>query len=306
MVEKLIIIGGGPAGYGAAIYGVRAGLDPLMFAGYAHGGQLMLTSYIEDYPGFGKILGPELMDKMDKHAKSLGCRIVYKDVTSVDLSTYPYKVVAEDETYEAYSIIIATGTNPRWLGLPNEQRLIGRGVSNCATCDGYFFKNKIVAVVGGGDSALEDAAYLAGIASQVYLIHRRDTFRALEARQKIVKSNPKIKILYNTVVTDVLGDQKVEGIKIKNVVTNEESELKVDGLFIAIGHDPNTALLKGQLELDENGYIVTHEFTKTSKDGVFAAGDVQDKRYKQAIVAAAWGAMAALDAHAYLTSKGLA
>jgi thioredoxin reductase (NADPH) len=266
----------------------------------------MLTSYVEDYPGFGKILGPELMDKMDKHAKSLGCRIVYKDITSVDLSTYPYKIVAEDETYEAYSIIIATGANPRWLGLPNEQRLIGKGVSNCATCDGYFFKNKIVAVVGGGDSALEDAAYLAGIASQVYLIHRRDAFRAIEARQKIVKSNPKIKILYNTIVTDVLGDQKVEGIKIKNVVTNEESELKIDGLFIAIGHDPNTALFKGQLELDENGYIVTHEFTKTSKDGVFAAGDVQDKRYKQAIIAAAWGAMAALDAHAYLTSKGLA
>ncbi len=306
MTEKLIIIGGGPAGYGAAIYGVRAGLNPLLIAGYQHGGQLMLASYVEDYPGFGKILGPDLMEKMNNHVQSLGCRIIYKDVTAVDFSSYPYKVTVEDETYDAYSIIIATGANPRWLGLPNEQRLIGKGVSNCATCDGYFFKDKIVAVVGGGDTALEDAAYLASIASQVYLIHRRDKFRAMEARQQIVKSNPKIKIIFNTIVTDVLGENKVEGVKIKNVITQEESTLKVDGLFIAIGHDPNTSLFKGQIELDSDNYIITHDLTKTSKEGIFAAGDVQDKKYKQAIIAAAWGAMAALDAHNYLASKGLA
>lgn len=304
-IEKLIIIGGGPAAYSAAIYGIRSGLNPLIFAGYEHGGQLLLTTYVEDFPSYPSILGPDLMKKMEDHVVKLGGRIVFKDVEKVDLSSYPFKVSCEGKDYFSYSLIIATGAKPRWLGLPNEQRLIGKGVSNCAVCDGFFFKGKKVAVVGGGDTAMEDASYLANLASEVYLIHRRDTFRAVEYRQEKVKSNPKIKIIYNSVVTDVLGNEKVEGIKIKNLITGEEKDLEIQGLFVAIGHDPNTALFKGQLEMDNNGYIITTEFTKTSKEGVFAAGDVVDKKYRQAIVAAGWGAMAALDAREYLSNKKL-
>ncbi|MCW1311234.1 MAG: thioredoxin-disulfide reductase [Candidatus Rehaiarchaeum fermentans] len=304
-IEKLIIIGGGPAAYSAAIYGIRSGLNPLIFAGYEHGGQLLLTTYVEDFPSYPSILGPDLMKKMEDHVVKLGGRIVFKDAEKVDLSSYPFKVSCEGKDYFSYSLIIATGAKPRWLGLPNEQRLIGKGVSNCAVCDGFFFKGKKVAVVGGGDTAMEDASYLANLASEVYLIHRRDTFRAVEYRQEKVKSNPKIKIIYNSVVTDVLGNEKVEGIKIKNLITGEEQDLEIQGLFVAIGHDPNTALFKGQLEMDNNGYIITTEFTKTSKEGVFAAGDVVDKKYRQAIVAAGWGAMAALDAREYLSNKKL-
>ncbi len=305
MVEKLIVIGSGPAGYTAAIYGVRDGLNPLLIRGSLPGGQLMLTSAVENYPGFPSILGPDLMGDFYKHAISLGCKIIDEDVAEVDLHSYPYKVTAEGKEYETYSIIIASGANAKWLGLENEKRLIGKGVSGCAVCDGVFFKNKDVLVVGGGDSAMEDASYLSRVAKSVTLIHRRDTFRASKIMQDRVMSNPKIKIIWNSVVVDVLGKDRVSGVKIKNLVTKKEETIPVQGFFLAIGHSPNTALFKGQLDLDGQGYIKTHEFTKTSKDGVFAAGDVQDKVYKQAVIAAGWGSMAALDARKFLADKKL-
>ncbi len=305
MTEKVIILGSGPAGYTAAIYAARNDLDPLLISGYQTGGQLTLTSEVENFPGFESILGPELMEKMKAHAKKFVKKIIEKDATKVDLSVYPYKIFVEDEEYDTYSLIIATGASARWLGLPNEKRLIGHGVSGCATCDGAFFKNKSVVVVGGGDSAMEDANYLTKFASDVTIIHRRNEFRASKIMQDKVFKNPKIKIIWNSIIDDILGKDHVEGVRIRDTVTGEIKEIKTDGVFIAIGHDPNTGLFKGQLDMDEQGYIITHDFVKTSKDGVFAAGDVQDRKYKQAVIAAGWGAMAAIDADKFLASKNL-
>jgi thioredoxin reductase (NADPH) len=305
MVEKLIIIGSGPAGYTSAVYATRDNLDPLFIQGFEVGGQLMLTSAVENFPGFKSILGPDLMDKMAEQAKSLNTRIITDNVSKVDLNVYPYKVFVGDKEYETYSIIISTGASARWLGLENEKRLIGKGVSGCAVCDGAFFKNRKVVVVGGGDSAMEDASYLSTLTSSVTLIHRRHEFRASKIMQDRVLSNKKINIIWDSEVIDVLGNEHVEGVKIKNLKTNEESELKTDGLFLAIGHNPNTSIFKDFLDIDENGYIQTHDFTKTSKEGVFAAGDVQDKRYKQAVIAAGWGSMCAIDVRKFLEEKGL-
>lgn len=305
VVEKVIIIGSGPAGYSASIYCARNGLDPLLIRGYQSGGQLMLTSYVENYPGFTSILGTELMDKMLEHAKSVGSRVIDRDVSSVDLSVYPYKVMVEDKTYETYSIIISTGASSKWLGLPNEKRLIGKGVSGCAVCDGPFFKGKDVVVVGGGDSAMEDSLFLTKIVKSVTIIHRRDSFKASKIMQERVLSNDKIKVIWNSEVTDVIGKDHIEALLIKDPVTGEEKQFKTEGLFIAIGHSPNTAIFKGQIELDENGYIKTRDFTATDKKGVFAAGDVQDRKYKQAVVAAGWGCMAALDVWKFLNEEKL-
>ncbi len=306
MVEKVIIIGSGPAGYTAAIYAVRDALDPLMIRGFESGGQLMLTSAVENFPGFKSILGPNLMDSMYDQVKSLGCRMIDDNVSKVDLSSYPYKVHVGDREYEAYSIIIATGASAKWLGLENEKKLIGKGVSGCAVCDGPFFKNKDVVVVGGGDSAMEDSLYLSTLVNSVTLVHRRKEFRASKIMQDRVLSNKKIKIIYDSEVTEVIGDNHITGVQITNKETGEKSELKTGGLFIAIGHYPNTDLFKGQLDIDENGYIKTHDFCKASKDGVFAAGDVQDRVYKQAVVAAGWGSMSAITARKFLEEKGLA
>jgi thioredoxin reductase (NADPH) len=301
MVEKVIIIGSGPAGYTAAIYAARDDLDPLLIRGFQAGGQLMLTSEVENFPGFPSILGPELMDKMYDHIKGIKCRSIDDDVTKVDLNVYPYKVYAGDKVYETKSIIIASGASAKWLGLDNEKRLIGKGVSGCAVCDGPFFKNKDVVVVGGGDSAMEDASYITKFVKSVTLIHRKDSFRASKTMQDRVLSNQKIKVIYNTVVEDVLGQERISGVKIRNLKTGETQNLKTEGLFIAIGHTPNTKLFEGQLDLDKDGYIVMHDFTKTSREGVFAAGDVQDRKYKQAVIAAGWGSMAAMDARKFLS-----
>jgi thioredoxin reductase (NADPH) len=305
MVEKVIIIGSGPAGYTAAIYAVRDGLNPLLIRGFEVGGQLMLTSQVENFPGFKSILGPDLMDKLAEQVTSLKCRVIDDTVSKVDLGSYPYRVYVNDKEYETYSIIIATGASARWLGLENEKRLVGKGVSGCAVCDGAFFKNKKVVVVGGGDSAMEDAGYLATLTDSVTLIHRKHEFRASKIMQDRVLSNKKINIIWDSEVVDVLGKEHVEGVKIKNIKTGEEKEIKTDGFFLAIGHNPNTEIFKGQMAMDENGYIKTSEFTKTSKEGVFAAGDVQDKRYKQAVIAAGWGSMCAIDARKFLEEKKL-
>ncbi|EEZ93245.1 MAG: thioredoxin reductase [Candidatus Parvarchaeum acidiphilum ARMAN-4] len=305
MVEKLIIIGSGPAGYTAAIYANRDNLNPLLIRGFEVGGQLMLTSAVENFPGFKSILGPDLMDKLADQVKALNSRVIDDNVSKVDLNVYPYKVFVGDKEYETYSIIISTGASAKWLGFDNEKRLIGKGVSGCAVCDGPFFRNKKVVVVGGGDSAMEDASYLSTLTSSVTLIHRRHEFRASKIMQEKVLSNKKIDIIWDSEVFDIIGEDHVEGVRIKNLKTNEKSELKTDGLFIAIGHIPNTSIFKGYLDIDENGYIKTHDFTKTSKEGVFAAGDVQDKHYKQAVIAAGWGSMCAIDARKFLEEKNL-
>ena len=305
MVEKVVIIGSGPAGYTAAVYTSRDGLNPLLIKGFETGGQLMLTSEVENFPGFKSVLGPDLMDKMAEQVKELKCRTVDDNVSKVDFSSYPYKIYVGTDVYEAYSVIIATGASARWLGLENEKRLIGKGVSGCAVCDGAFFRNKKVVVVGGGDSAMEDASYLAGLTDSVTLIHRKNEFRASRIMQDRVLSNKKINVIWNSEVIDVIGENHVEAVKIRDIKTKGEREIKTDGFFLAIGHNPNTGIFKDQLDMDENSYIKTHDFTKTSKEGVFAAGDVQDRRYKQAVIAAGWGSMCAIDARKFLEEKEL-
>jgi thioredoxin reductase (NADPH) len=305
MVEKVIIIGSGPAGCAAAIYCARDGLKPLLIRGFQAGGQLTTTMAVENYPGFPSILGPSLMDKMYEHVKTQSCTVLDDDVSKVDLNNYPYTVYVDEKEYKTYSIIIASGANVRWLGLENEKRLVGKGVSNCATCDGPFFKNKDVVVVGGGDTAMEDALYLSTLAKSVTLIHRKHEFRASKVMQERVFSNPSIKIIWDSVVEDIMGKEKISGLKIKDLISGKSKTVKTDGLFIAIGHTPNTDLFKGQLDLDEEGYIETKDFTKTNKRGVFAAGDVQDRVYKQAVIAAGWGAMAAIDVRRFLSEKQL-
>jgi thioredoxin reductase (NADPH) len=303
-LRKTVIIGSGPAGLTAAIYACRADLNPLLFSGSGFGGQLMLTSEVENFPGFPEpILGPELMDRMMKQAERLGTEIVREDVTEVDFRNYPFRIKSFSMNVKALSVIIATGATPRRLNLESEKRLMGKGVSNCAVCDAFFFKGKDVAVVGGGDTAMEEATYLAKFANSVRVIHRRDRLRASAALQKEAFENKKITFIWNSIVAEILGENKVEGLVLKNVVNGETTTIKVDGLFVAIGYEPNTSLFRGQIELDEKGYIVVRNETETSVHGVFAAGDVKDYRYRQAVTAAADGCKAALDADKFLKTR---
>jgi len=301
----VIIIGSGPAGYTAAIYAARANLTVLMFQGYSVGGQLMLTSEVENYPGFEEgILGPPMMEKFEAQARRFGTEMIPEDVLAVDFSKWPFTITTDSGDYLARTVIIATGATAKWLGLPNEQRLQGRGVSACATCDGFFFKNKEIAVVGGGDTALEEANFLTRYASHVTLIHRRDTLRASKIMQERTFKNPKISIIWDTDVIDVQGDDAVTGLLLYNRKTGEESVLPVQGFFLAIGHQPNTELFKGFIEMDKAGYIVPVEHTMTNIPGIFAAGDVTDHRYRQAVTAAADGCRAAIDLERWLESQG--
>lgn len=304
--EKVIIIGSGPAGYTAAVYSSRANLNPLMIEGEEAGGQLMITSDVENYPGFsGGVTGPALMDEMRKQAERFGTRMIRKNVTKTDLSSRPFKVWIGQEMHLADTVIISTGASAKYLGLPSEKSYYNKGVSACATCDGAFFKNMEVAVVGGGDTAMEEANFLTRFASKVYIIHRRDSFRASKVMADRALKNPKIQPIWDTEVLEVIGEQFVTGLKIRNLKTGDASELKVQGMFLAIGHTPNTAVFGGQLEIDQTGYIITKPHSSyTSVEGVFAAGDVQDHVYRQAITAAGSGCMAAIDAERWLESIG--
>jgi thioredoxin reductase (NADPH) len=303
----VVIVGSGPAGYTAALYAARANLDVLVFQGFEVGGQLMLTSDVENYPGYRDgVMGPEMMDDFEAQAARFGAKMRHENVERVDFSERPFKLWAEgeEEPVLARSVIIATGAKARWLGLPGESRLMGRGVSGCATCDGFFFKEKRVAVVGGGDTAMEEALFLTKFADEVLLIHRRDEFRASKIMLERARKNPKVTFLTDTVIQDVLGENSVEGIRTKNLKTGEEREIDVEGFFAAIGHAPATGLFKDQVEMDEGGYILQKEHTMTSVPGVFAAGDVSDKRYRQAVTAAGDGSRAAIDAERWLEEQG--
>ncbi len=305
MVRKLIIIGSGPAGLTAAIYAARAELKPLLIAGMTYGGQLMLTTDVGNYPGFIEdIKGPELIDRMLKQAQRFGAEVVFDNAIKVDFQNKPFKVMTDKETYEAESVILATGADAKWLGLESEQRLRGKGVSSCATCDGFFFKGKDVVVVGGGDTAMEDATFLTKFASEVTIIHRRNTLRASKIMQKRAMENPKIKLIYDTEVVEVLGESEVRGVKLKNVRTKELKNLEVQGLFVAIGHVPNTKFLQGSgVEIDQKGYIKIYDESRTNIEGVFVSGDVHDFRYRQAVTAAGAGCKAAMDAEKYLAEQ---
>jgi thioredoxin reductase (NADPH) len=303
----VVIVGSGPAGYTAALYAARANLDVLVFQGFEVGGQLMLTSDVENYPGYKDgVMGPDMMDDFEAQAARFGAKMRPENVERVDLSERPFKLWAEgeEEPVLAKSVVIATGAKAKWLGLPGEQRLMGRGVSGCATCDGFFFKDKKVAVVGGGDTAMEEATFLSKFASEVLLVHRRDQFRASKIMLDRARNNPKITFLTDAVVQDIMGDEGVEGIRVKNAKTGEEREIELDGFFAAIGHAPATDLFKEQVEMDEAGYIRQKEHTMTSVPGVFAAGDVSDKRYRQAVTAAGDGCRAAIDAERWLDEQG--
>ena len=303
-VRKVIIIGSGPAGYTAAIYAARANLSPLLLTGIQAGGQLMLTTMVENYPGFPDgLMGPDLMEMFRKQAERFGTELVGEDVTAVNFKRTPFTVTAGDRAYEAESVIIATGASAKLLGLESEMKLMGRGVSTCATCDGFFFKDQNIMVVGGGDSAMEEALYLSRLGRKVEVVHRREALRASKIMQERAFKNPKISFIWNSAVEDVLDPTqgKVTAVRLRNFKTNELSEQPVDGLFVAIGHQPNTALFKGQIELLPNEYIkVVPGTTQTSVPGVFAAGDVADFTYRQAVTAAGTGCMAALEAERYL------
>jgi thioredoxin reductase (NADPH) len=304
MPEKVLIIGSGPAGLTAAVYAARADLKPLMIEGFQRGGQLMLTTDVENYPGFPDgIMGPELMEQFRKQAERFGTRIVSEDVTSVDFSQRPFKIWVGEDLYEAESVIVSTGASARWLDVPGEEKLRGYGVSACATCDGFFFRDREIAVVGGGDSAMEEALFLTKFASKVTIIHRRDEFRASKIMARRALEHEKIEVAWNTVVEEILGDDAVTGVKLRNVLTDRVSEMAVEGVFMAIGHDPNTSVFSGQIDLDDAGYIVPVEKTMTSVEGVFAAGDVVDKVYRQAITAAGMGCEAAIDAERWLEAE---
>jgi thioredoxin reductase (NADPH) len=304
MPEKVLIIGSGPAGITAAIYAARADLEPLMIEGFQRGGQLMLTTDVENYPGFPDgIMGPELMEQFRKQAERFGTRIISSDVTRVDFSARPFKVWVDQDLYESDSVIISTGASARWLDVPGEEKLRGYGVSACATCDGFFFRDKEIAVVGGGDSAMEEALFLTKFASKVTIIHRRDEFRASKIMANRALEHPKIEVIWNTVVEEILGDNGVTGLRLRNRVEDTVSELAVEGVFMAIGHDPNTAVFASQIETDEAGYILAGDTSMTSVEGVFAAGDVVDKVYRQAITAAGMGCRAAIDAERWLESQ---
>lgn len=300
----IAIIGSGPAGLTAAIYAGRALVRTLVIGGRVAGGQLMLTTGVENFPGFPNgIQGPDLMMEIRKQAEHFGVEVIDEDVETVDFGQKPMRITVGERAITANAVIIATGSSAKWLGIPSEERLRGRGVSSCATCDGYFFRNKRVAVVGGGDTAVEEALFLTKYASEVLLIHRRDRLRATKIMQGRVFSNPKIKFLSSSVVDEVLGKDKVEGLKIKSMITGEASMMPSDGLFVAIGFQPNTKVFEGHVELDEKGYVVVREGTQSSAKGVFVAGDVHDFKYRQAITAAGEGCKAAIDALTYLDEQ---
>jgi thioredoxin reductase (NADPH) len=303
-VRELIIIGGGPAGYTAALYAARANLEPLVIEGFQWGGQLMITSDVENYPGYPEgVLGPEMMKDFRRQAERFGAEFISDDVTSVDFSERPFKVYVGDDEYQAQAVIVATGAEARKLGLESERTLQGRGVSYCAVCDAAFFREKEIVVVGGGDSAMEEATFLTKFANKVTIVHRREDFRASPIMFDRAKANDKVEWITNAVVDEVVGNGVVTAVRLRDVNTDEITEIPADGLFVAIGHDPNTKLFKDWLELDEAGYILTHDGTATNIEGVFAAGDVVDHTYRQAITAAGMGTMAALDAERWLTAQ---
>jgi thioredoxin reductase (NADPH) len=298
--HEVIIIGGGPAGYTAAIYAGRANLRPLVVEGFARGGQLMLTNDVENYPGFPQgVTGPEMMEGFREQAERFGATLVAANVSRIDLSERPFGVWVDDDEYRADALIIATGADARWLGIDSETRLRGRGVSCCATCDGFFFRDKRMLVVGGGDTAMEEALFLSRIGSNVTVVHRRDEFRASRIMSDRVLGSDRIDVRWNAVVEEILGEDRVEGARLRDTVTGATEDVPADAVFVAIGHTPNSALFQGQLELDAEGYIVT-DGTRTSVEGVFACGDVQDRVYRQAVTAAATGCMAAIDAERWL------
>jgi len=300
-IHDVIIIGSGPAGLTAAIYSSRAKLSTLVIGGAAWGGQLMLTSEVENFPGFPNgVLGPDLMARMREQAERFGAKITFEDVTAVDFMSRPFKISVDDRFFEGKTVIIATGASAKWLGLPSEARLRGRGVSACATCDAPFFRDKKTVVVGGGDTALDEALALSKYAREVTIIHRRNQLRASKILQDQIFTNKKINFVWNSVVVDILGNDRVEAVRLKNVQTGEEHTLATNAVFVAIGHKPNTDIFKGQIDMDETGYIIAHNETKASVDGVFVAGDNQDKRYMQAATAAGAGCKAALDAEKYI------
>jgi thioredoxin reductase (NADPH) len=304
--SKLIIIGSGPAGLTAAIYAARANLEPIVLAGSAPGGQLMLTSDVENYPGFPDgIQGPDLMAAFRAQAERFGTRLIDVDIDRVDLSERPFRIWARGTEYRGQAVIVATGASALWLGLDSETRLRGRGVSACATCDGFFFKDREIAVVGGGDTAFEEAIYLTRFATKVHLLHRRDTFRASKIMVDRAVDHPKIDIHPNVAVDEVLGEDKVHAVKLRDTNSGDTSELPVEGLFIAIGYEPNTAAFRDWLEVDEKGYLVVRDETRSKIDGVFIAGDVHDHRYRQAVTAAGDGCKAAIDAERWLEAQGI-
>jgi thioredoxin reductase (NADPH) len=304
-VRDVIVIGGGPAGYTAALYAARANLKPLVIEGFQWGGQLMITSDVENYPGYpAGIMGPEMMREFRLQAERFGAEYVTDDVTRVDFSEWPFRIWVEDDEYRARTVIVATGATARQIGLESEQRLQGRGVSYCAVCDAAFWKDAEVVVVGGGDSAMEEAVYLTKFAKKVTIVHRRDDFRASQIMQERARANEKIEFVTNAVVDEVLGEQKMAGVQLRSTVSDETWELKADALFVAIGHDPNTSLFLEQLDHDEAGYLVTKPgSTESNIPGVFAVGDVQDHVYRQAVTAAGSGCMGALDAERYLVAR---
>jgi len=306
VIYDVIVIGSGPAGLTAAVYSGRALLKTLVIAGAVPGGQLMLTTEVENFPGFEEpVLGPDLIQRMTKQAERFGAEFVQDDATGVDFKTRPLKVKTASETYESNAVIIATGASAKWLGLDSETRLRGKGVSSCATCDGFFFRGKDTVTIGGGDVAMEDTIFLTKFVNHATIVHRRKELRASKILQERAFKNPKISFVWDTIVEEVLGDRKVEGVRIGNVKTGKQDVLKCDGVFIAIGHQPNTAMFQGQIELDQKGYVVISQGTATSVEGVFAGGDVRDFHYRQAVTAAGDGCRAAMDAEYYLEEKGL-
>jgi thioredoxin reductase (NADPH) len=304
MTDRVTIVGSGPAGLTAAIYAARADLAPRVFEGLQAGGQLMLTTEVENYPGFPDgVMGPELMAMLRRQAGRFGARLEAAEVTGVDFSTHPFRLRVDDREYPAEAVIVATGAEARWLDVPGEERLRGHGVSACATCDGFFFKGHQVAVVGGGDTAMEEALFLTKFASRVTVIHRRDTLRASAIMARRVLEHPKVEVRWNSVVKEILGDGAVTGVRLRDTVTGAGSDLPIEGVFIAIGHDPRTELFRGQLELDPKGYLKTFTGTMTSVPGVFGAGDVVDFSYRQAVTAAGMGCRAAIDAGRWLEAQ---